>query len=180
MKNIIISFLLLVVVGELITLGVINHKNKNAEVLSEATQFQSPTPLSTPTDSPSPTPEPTVNPTDTPKPTPTPTQTPTPVPQPTYSSEEINGFIERFAAQYSVDPNILRHIAVCESGFDPSAEKLSYVGLYQFGPVTWKNFREEFGEDTDINLRFNAEEAVQTAAYAISVGKKGIWPNCFP
>jgi len=29
-------------------------------------------------------------------------------------------------------------------------------------------------------LRFNAEEAVQTAAFALSQGKTSIWPNCSP
>jgi hypothetical protein len=36
------------------------------------------------------------------------------------------------------------------------------------------------GEDADIDLRLNAEEAVQTAAYAYSLGNDSIWPNCAP
>jgi soluble lytic murein transglycosylase-like protein len=92
----------------------------------------------------------------------------------------MNVFIDRFGGQYGVSPDVLRYIALCESGFDPFAKKLSYVGLFQFGPSTWQNIRSEIGEDKDISLRANAEEAVQTAAYAISIGKKGIWPNCYP
>ena len=88
--------------------------------------------------------------------------------------------IDRFSAQYSVDPNVLRHLAICESGFNSSAVNGAYVGLYQFGPITWKNLREEIGEDTNINLRYSAEESTQTAAYALSLGKRGIWPNCAP
>jgi hypothetical protein len=128
--------------------------------------------------SPSPTPEPTVAP--TPKVVPTPKPTPTPVPQPTFSSQQINEFIDRFAAQYSVSPHVLRHIALCESGFNPSAYYVGYAGLYQFGPATWKNLRIKMGEDPNMALRYNAEEAVQTAAYALSTGKTGIWPNCAP
>lgn len=131
-----------------------------------------------PTDTPSPSPTPTV--TASPSPSPTIKPTPSPVPQPDFTSEEINGFIDRFAAQYSLDPNVLRHLALCESGFDAKAIKLSYYGLFQFGPTTWKNIRLEMGEDTNADLRLNAEEATQTAAYAISVGKSGIWPNCIP
>lgn len=94
------------------------------------------------------------------------------------TSQEINGFIERFSAQYNVDPNILRHIAVCESSFNPFAVNRNYAGLFQFAPNTWRSNRVEMGEDADVNLRFNAEEAVQTAAYMLSVGKRSIWPVC--
>lgn len=111
---------------------------------------------------------------------PTPTLIFSPIPQPSVSSEEIHKFIERFAGQYGVDPNVLRHIAVCESGFNPIAVNGSYAGLYQFTSVTWKNTRIEMGEDTNPDLRFNVEEAIQTATYIISVGKQGIWPNCYP
>ena len=126
----------------------------------------------------SPTPSPTPEPTETPSPTPVPTETP--IPQPLFSSEEIHGFIERFAGQYGVDPNVLRHLAVCESGFNPLAANLNYAGLFQFSPNTWIKYRQLMGEDVDISLRLNAEEAVQTAAYAYSLGNDSIWPNCAP
>jgi hypothetical protein len=173
MKNLILSVLALVLIGEIITLVFIKRytvsKNK---VLSEATSVATPTPLIVST------PIPTSTPTSTPKPTPV--KTPTPIPQPKFTSQEINGFIDRFGGQYGVSPDVLRYIALCESGFDPFARKLSYVGLFQFGPSTWQNLRAEMGEDRDTGLRANAEEAVQTASYAISIGKKGIWPNCYP
>jgi hypothetical protein len=130
------------------------------------------------TAAPSPTPSPIPEPTETPSPTPVPTETP--IPQPLFSSEEIHGFIERFAGQYGVDPNVLRHLAVCESGFNPLAANLNYAGLFQFSPNTWIKYRQLMGEDVDTSLRFNAEEAVQTAAYAYSLGHAGIWPNCAP
>jgi hypothetical protein len=148
---------------------------QETKVLSETISL-TPTPTETPT------------PTDTPTPTATPTAslTPTPtkvpkLPRPTPApSMEVYGMIERFSAQYSVDPNVMRHLAICESGFNSSAVNGAYIGLYQFGPVTWKNLRKEIGEDTNTNLRFSAEESTQTAAYALSLGKKGIWPNCAP
>ncbi len=133
-----------------------------------------------PSSSPSPSPTPVLTPTPSPIPTPTFTPMPTPIPLPTYSSEEIHGFIERFAGQYAVDPNVLRHIAVCESGFNPKAQSLSYAGLYQFGPGVWQRYRVRMGEDTNTDLRFNVEEAVQTAAYVLSVNEAYIWPNCVP
>lgn len=175
MRKVIFYFLLLVLAGELISLLVINRKKDSQKVLAEETVI---TPSPTATVTPSPTPLPTPTPMSTSKPTPTGTPTPTPVPKPKYTSEEINGFIERFAAQYNVDPNLLRHIAICESGFNPSAYHAGYAGLYQFGPTTWKNIRSMFGEDPDPALRYNAEEATQTAAYALHINVAGIWPNC--
>lgn len=135
----------------------------------------------TPTATASPSESPTPSPTPSPSPTPAPTQTPKPLPTPTPPPPaEINALIDRFSGQYAVDPNVMRHIAICESGFNPLAVNGPYVGLYQFEKITWRNLREEIGEDIRADLRFSAEESAQTAAYAISKGKRGIWPNCAP
>ncbi|HJY98110.1 MAG TPA: transglycosylase SLT domain-containing protein [Patescibacteria group bacterium] len=168
MKDTVIRILLLILFAEVIYLAV---PKKESKVLSESIT-QTPTVTPTPVPTPTPTPVPTLKP--------TPVPTPTPIPQPKYTSEEINGFINRFAGQYGVDPNVLRHIAICESGFNPQASNAGYAGLFQFGTTTWTNIRKEIGEDTDPNLRFNAEEATQTAAYALAKGKASIWPNCTP
>jgi soluble lytic murein transglycosylase-like protein len=111
------------------------------------------------------------------KPGPTPTKIPTPTAEP---SAEVNKHIERFSAQFGIDNNVLRHVAVCESGFRSNAINGPYVGLFQFGSTTWVNIRKEIGEDPNPQLRFSAKDAVQTAAYAISKGKGRLWPNCFP
>ena len=160
-----------------------SEKVKDLWVLGYSTQISStPTLSSVPTFTPTPLPTATPTPTPTPttKLTPTPTPTPTVVLQPKFSSEEIHGFIERFAAQYLVDANVLRHIATCESGFNASAVNGPYVGLYQFGASSWRSNRTQMGEDVDLNLRFNAEESVQTAAFIVSKGWGSIWPNCYP
>jgi hypothetical protein len=166
----------LVLAGGPATVGALisNHRRAKAEVLSQQVQA---------TTTPEPTPETTEEPTPKPTPKPSPTTTPTTVPTPTpVAPEVIHGFIDRFAAQYDVKVDVLRHIAVCESGFNPSAVNRNhdYVGLYQFGPVTWKNNRVDMGEDPDPNLRFSAEESAQTAAFMLSIGRGGIWPNCLP
>ena len=148
----------------------------SAEVSEEPTATSTLTLTNTPTPSPSPTPTPTL----TPSLTPTVTPTSTPIPQPPVTSEQIHGFIERFASQYGVDPNVLRHIAVCESGFNPLAANGPYVGLYQFSVSAWQNNRALFGEDPDPALRYDAEESAQTAAYLISIGRGYLWPNCQP
>lgn len=139
-----------------------------------------PSPTETPSPSPTPTPTPTPTATPTPKPTVKPTPIPTRVPQPVFTHTQINEFMERFGAQYVVDPNILRHIALCESEFRPNAVNGPYIGLFQFGSITWQNLRKAMGEDPSPDLRANAEEATQTAAYALSLGKIRIWPNCAP
>ena len=124
------------------------------------------------------TPTPSPTPTATPRPTPESTKTPEPIVS--FSPEEINTLVDRFAAQYGVNPHVLRHTAVCESGFNPNAVNGSYVGLYQFGPITWVNYRIKMGEDINTSLRSNAEEAIQTAAFVYSQNSQGIWPNCVP
>lgn len=151
---------------------------KSGEVLSKVSQTESPKPADTPTPTPTPTPDPTETPDPTRKPTPIPTKTP--IPAPKYTSQQVSEFVERFAGQYAVDPNVLRALAVCESGFNPEATNGPYWGLFQFGPTTWQNIRVQMGENPDTNLRLDAEEASQTAAYAVSQGKRGIWPNCNP
>ena len=134
----------------------------------------------------SPSPSPSPSPIPSPNPIPSPagqshlggvSPSPTPVP---VSSQQINEYINKYAGEYGVDPNVLRHIAVCESGFDPTIEHLSYVGLYQFGPMTWKTKRMEMGRDPDDALRWDVEEQVVTAAWIVKMGYTNIWPNCVP
>lgn len=175
MRRVIFYFLLLTLAGEIIYLLSVNVNKKDVKVLAEETQSTA-TPTATP--APTPTLSPTPRPTPVVTPTHTPVATPTSIPQPKYTSQEINGFIDRFAAQYNVDPNLLRRIAICESGFNPFAYNAGYAGLFQFGSITWRNIREKFGEDTSPDLRYNAEEATQTAAYALHINVAGIWPNC--
>jgi hypothetical protein len=173
MKNFILAILLLILFGEVAYLTLFQPKEEVKKVLAVATTA----PIVTITPSPSPT----ETPTSTMKPkTLKPTPTITPAPQPIFTSEQIYEFTNRFAGQYGVDPNVVRYIAVCESGFRPDAKYVKYVGLFQFDSTTWKNLRIKMGEDANPDLRANAEEAVQTAAYAISIGKRGIWPNCNP
>lgn len=171
MRTFVLYFLLMILVAEAFTLCLMKKGKTENKILAVATTR---TTVLTPSAYPSPTPASTLAPTPKPKPT------PTPVPQPQFTSQQINEFIDRFASQYGVSPHVLRYIALCESGFHPAAKNYIYAGLYQFGPITWKNLRVKIGEDTDINLRYNAEEAAQTAAYAISIGDSAIWPHCYP
>lgn len=154
------------------------NESKGNVISIVLTPTETPTPILSPIPTAAPSPTPAPSPTFTPTPRPSPT--PTPVLPPPISPLEIHSFIDRFAVQYGVDPNVLRHIAVCESGFNPLAINGPYIGLYQFAKSSWISNRRAMGEDTNIDLRFSAEESAQTAAYIISVGKGNLWPNCFP
>lgn len=176
-------FILAATITTILTLVVRVIWSKDYRVLSFATEV-TPTTLPSPTEfllpTPTPLPEPTMLPTAIPTSKPTSTPTPTIIAQPQYTKEQIHGFIERFSAQYGVDVNVMRHIAACESGFNPSAINGPYAGLYQFGKSSWSANRILMGEDANFDLRYNAEEAAQTAAYILSVGKGWVWPNCLP
>ncbi|MEK7112573.1 MAG: transglycosylase SLT domain-containing protein [Patescibacteria group bacterium] len=166
-------FFLILFLGLTATVWTLSYRA--GKVLSLAsTPSPSPTSSATPT----PTPSPSPTPTPTPTPSPTPKPSPTPPQPPPVTPEQIHAFIERFAAQYVVSVHVLRGLAVCESGFNPLAQNAEYAGRYQFDPTTWKNLSLQIGEDPASSLRFNAEEAVQTAAFALSQGKSSIWPNC--
>ncbi len=107
----------------------------------------------------------------------------TATPTPTYSAETaqaVNEYIDKFSAEHGVDPNVIRHLAICESGFRTNAINLGYAGLFQFDSATWKRLRLEIGEDPNPDLRFSGKDAVQTVTYAISKNKSGLWPSCFP
>lgn len=157
---------------------VLNTPRKS--LATQITKSLTPSSIPTPTN----TPAPTLTPTPFTTATPTPTQiaTPTPYPQPkandAYAAEQINQFFDQFATQYAIDPHVLRHIAQCESGLNPHAQNLSYGGLFQFSPGSWETFRNLLGKDTNANLRFDAKEAIETAAYALHVGRGAIWPTC--
>lgn len=122
----------------------------------------------------------TVTPSSTPTPRPTRIPTPTPKPQPQFTSQQIYEFTNEFGGRYGVDPNILRHISLCESTFKPNAKNYIYAGLFQFDTRTWQTYRRLMNENPDPDLRFNAKEAVKTAAFTISRVGTHLWPNCKP
>jgi len=113
----------------------------------------------------------------------TPTNTPTPsvIPTPTLTaatSDDIYNWIEKYANFYSIDRNMLMKIAICESSLKPNAVNGIYGGLYQFSPSAWKSTRYIMNSNPDLNLRFNPQEAIKTAAFKISTSGTGAWPNC--
>jgi len=185
-ENIIISLLLVLILITILGYSTVWHNKKTKAVLAyesrKVQQTVTPIPTMTPSSSPpnTPTPKPTKKPTNTPILTKSPVPSPTVLPQPQYSSEQIYEFYNRFGGQYAVSPDILRHIADCESGFNSQSVNGQYAGLFQFHANTWSRYRTKMGEDPDPAFRLNAEEAVQTAAYILQINEAYIWPNCMP
>ena len=152
--------------------ALVNKDNNVLSPLSEKTYAKAPEPTPTLTNTPTPTPIP---PTSTPEPTPTETPTPTPI---AVTSKELDDLFAKYSNEYSVDKNVMTKIANCESGLNPAAATSLYAGLYQFSESLWVSTRTLMGHDNNPDLRFNAEEAIRTAAFMISQGNLGIWPVC--
>lgn len=107
--------------------------------------------------------------------TPKPTNTPIPIP---YTAVDINHWIDFYSNKESVNKDLLRKIAWCESKFNPLAVNGIYVGLFQFAPNTWMTLRRILNLNTDISLRFNPEESIRTAAFKLALNGLAAWPNC--
>ncbi|KKS47708.1 hypothetical protein A3J20_03000 [Candidatus Gottesmanbacteria bacterium RIFCSPLOWO2_02_FULL_42_29] len=117
--------------------------------------------------------------TETPVPsaTPRPSATVTPTPN-RISAGDLEAFFSKYAEKESVDRDLLKKIAVCESGFNPAARNGIYGGLFQFSENSWQSLRRIMNLDTNPALRFNAEEAIKTAAYKLALNGRAAWPNC--
>ena len=92
--------------------------------------------------------------------------------------ENLDSLFDKYGSEYGVLADSLKRIAKCESGFNNMARNGLYGGMFQFSPATWISNRKLMGLNSDINLRFNAEEAIRTAAFKISRDGMGAWPVC--
>lgn len=101
--------------------------------------------------------------------------TPSPMPP-----SELDALFQKYGAEYGVSWEKLKAIAKCESGFNAAVVSKNglYGGLFQYVASTWSGTRKQMGLDPNPDLRFNAEEAIRTTAYKISVGGTGPWPHC--
>lgn len=93
--------------------------------------------------------------------------------------EEVNALIDKYALEYRADPILMKSIAKCESGFRAEAVNGGFGGMYQFLASTWSSNRRAMGLDPNPDLRFNAEEAVRTAAFKMGRDGYGAWPACY-
>ena len=116
-------------------------------------------------------------PTTTRTPTATPTITATPKPT-QVSIPELEPLFTVYSDNYSVDKELLKRIARCESGFNSQAINGPYVGLFQFSSSAWITTRTFMNKDPNPVLRLNAEESIKTAAFLLSINGAAAWPNC--
>ncbi len=115
----------------------------------------------------------TLTPTLTPTPTPVPTITPTPI-----SYTQLEDLFTKYSGSESISRELLRKIAVCESGLNPNARNGIYGGLFQFSEGSWITTRRKMNMDTNPNLRFDLEQSIRTAAFKMALDGPGAWPNC--
>lgn len=129
-----------------------------------------------------PTSAPTSIPTSTLTPTPTkiiPTQIISPKPTANTSKPQtLDDLFIKYGAIYNVNPDVLKKIAECESGFDVNQITGDYAGLFQFASFAWREARGRIGLPDDLNLRFNAEESIRTAAFEINYKGTSGWDDC--
>src|SRR3989344_4908892 len=140
----------------------------------KSVNYTTPTPTAEP--APTATPEPTSTP--TPTFTPTPTDTPTPTPTPIAAPVDLEALFTKYSNEYSVDKDLLKRIADCESHFNSEAVNGDYIGMFQFATSSWSSTRSAMGLDTNPDLRRNSEEAIRTTAFKIANGGQSSWPNC--
>ncbi len=101
--------------------------------------------------------------------------------KPANGSVPETGFDDIFAKygeEYGVNADLLKHIAICESGMNPDAVNGPYGGIFQFHPGTWASNRRAMGLTDSESLRFNIEESIRTAAFKINRDGVGAWPVC--
>lgn len=107
----------------------------------------------------------------------------TPVPTakpaaPVIAPADLEVLFQQHAATHGVSAEIMKKIAQCESGMRPGAVNGPYGGMFQFVSSTWSSNRRAMGKDPDPALRFNAAEAIETAAFKMGRDGYGAWPAC--
>lgn len=112
-----------------------------------------------------------------PTPTPKPTQTPTPT-KIIILSSDLELLFGKYSNQQSINRDLFRKIAICESNLNYMAVNGDYVGLFQFSSYYWKSIRRKMNLDDNLNLRYHPEESIKTAAFAIASYGHLAWPNC--
>jgi hypothetical protein len=122
-----------VYIGGLILVGIIGltgatevvkNKSEKVQLVSPIVSF---TPTMVVTPSATPTAElasPNAMPTHKPKIKVTPKPTPTMEPP-----EKVNKLVDKYSAEYGLDPNVVRHLGICESGFRSNATNGKYIGV---------------------------------------------------
>jgi len=167
----VLSFALAKLSPPIVTRAQVLSAAKTAEPLSSPSE-PDPSPATSPQPSAIPSPE-IPTPDDSPVPSTTPKPTVSPV-----SDAQLNEWFTTYANKESVNKDLLKKIAVCESQLHTMATNGPYGGLFQFSTSTWIATRTAMNLNSDPALRFNSQEAIKTAAFRLATVGFAAWPNC--
>lgn len=92
------------------------------------------------------------------------------------SREQIETYIDQYAAQYQVNAAIMRAIIKCESGYNQLAKnsRSSAAGFAQFLDGTWRSAMKALGYDTAIT-QYDGAKNIQALAYVLSTQGTRPW-----
>lgn len=95
-------------------------------------------------------------------------------PPPFVSKEKIDGWLKKYAKQYSVSYEEMKRVMLCESTgkIDAIGDNGKAYGLFQFWENTFNLFSKEMGESLEYK---NPEDQVKLASWAFSKGKQPHW-----
>lgn len=90
------------------------------------------------------------------------------------STDEIKQYIEYV---FGSDADFGLKLAFCESSYNPNAKsnQSSATGIFQFIKSTWIGTRKKMGRDTNLELRTNPKENIDTAYYLFKLNGKRDW-----
>ena len=88
-------------------------------------------------------------------------------------TEAVQALILAAAVSHNVDPDLMDHIAACESGYNARAVAGPYVGLYQLGTSKRKQFTTDGYTDV-----FDPAQQANFVAELIANGETSDWVNC--
>lgn len=92
------------------------------------------------------------------------------------SREQIEDYIDQYAAQYQVSASLMRAIIKCESGYNQLAKnaRSSAAGFAQFLDGTWRSAMKALGYDTAIT-QYDGAKNIQALAYVMSTQGTRPW-----
>ncbi len=78
-------------------------------------------------------------------------------------------FVEKYSAEYEVDPNLIYAVIKTESSFNPDAvSSANAEGLTQITPETFEWLKTKIGDDGEASSLFDPETSIKYGAFFIS------------
>mgnify|MGYP001610597194 CR=1 FL=1 len=89
----------------------------------------------------------------------------------------VQDHLQEAAYIYDINPELMYCLVRNESGFRATAKNStsSAYGYGQFITSTWKQWRKAMGEDMNLELRSDPQEAFHTMAWSLDKGYRNHW-----